>query len=85
MFEDVDLLYELTGKETGHSGIACFVAEQERDYNKEWANEIRADKWIKRNWEYSRADHAYMDGVGKQIALCDGILPFCLVDFCLVT
>ena len=74
MLEDVDLLYELTGKETGRSGIAYFVTEQERDYNIEWANEIQSGKWIKRNWEYSRADNAYMDGVGKQIASCDGII-----------
>ena len=32
MLEDVDLLYELTGVETGPSGIARFVPEQERDY-----------------------------------------------------
>ena len=74
MLEDVDLLCELTGKETGRSGIAYFVAEQERDYNIEWTNEIQSGKWIKRNWEYFRADNAYMDGVGKQIASCDGII-----------
>ena len=74
MLEDVDLLCELTGKETGRSGIAYFVPEQERDYNIEWANEIQSGKWIKRNWESSRADNAYMDGVGKQIASCDGII-----------
>lgn len=74
MLEDVDLLCELTGKETGRSGIAYFVPEQERNYNIEWANEIQSGKWIKRNWESSRADNAYMDGVGKQIASCDGII-----------
>lgn len=74
MLEDVDLLCELTGKETGRSGIAYFVPEQERDYNIEWANEIQSGKWIKRNWESSRADNAYMGGVGKQIASCDGII-----------
>ena len=74
MLEDVDLLCDLTGKETGHSGIAYFVPEQERDCNIEWANEIRNGKWIKRNWEYSRADNAYMDNVGKQIASCEGII-----------
>lgn len=74
MLEDVDLLCELTGKETGRSGIAYFVPEQERDYNIEWANEIQSGRWIKRNWECSRADNAYMDGVGKQIASCDGII-----------
>lgn len=74
MLEDVDLLYELTGKETGRSGIACFVSEQERDYNIEWANEIQSGKWIQRNWEHSRSDNTYMDNVGKQIASCDGII-----------
>lgn len=74
MLEDVDLLYELTGKESGCSGIAYFVPEWERDCNIEWANEIRSGKWIKHNWEYSRADNAYMDDVGKQIASCDGII-----------
>ena len=49
MFEDVDLLCELTGKETGRSGIAYFLPEQERDYNIEWANEIQSGKWVKRN------------------------------------
>ena len=74
MLEDVDLLCDLTGKETGRSGIAYFVPEQERDYNIEWANEIQNSKWIKRNWECSRADNAHMDRVGKQIASCDGII-----------
>lgn len=40
MLEDADLLCELTGKETGRSGIAYFVPEQERDENVEWANQI---------------------------------------------
>ena len=35
-----DLLCELSGKETGRSGIAYFVPEQEREYIIEWANEI---------------------------------------------
>mgnify|MGYP004470171549 FL=1 len=74
MLEDVDLLRELTGKETGRSGIAYFVSEQERDYSVEWANEIQSGKWIKRNWEASREDNAYMDGIGKQIASCNGII-----------
>ena len=71
MIEDVDLLYEFTGQETGKSGIACFVPEQERD---DWANEIQSGKWIKRNWESSRADDPDIDGVGKQIASCGGII-----------
>lgn len=74
MLEDVDILCDLTGKETGRSGIAYFVPEQERDYNIEWANEIQNGKWIKRNWECSRADSTFMDRVGKQIASCDGII-----------
>ena len=49
MLEDVDLLYELTGVETGLSGIARFVPEQERDYKVEWAKNMKAEKWIKRN------------------------------------
>ena len=74
MLEDVDLLCELTGMETGRSGIAYFVPEQERDYNIVWANEMQTGKWIKRNWEYSKADDPYMDGVGKEIASYDGII-----------
>lgn len=74
MLEDVDLLCELTGKETSCPGISYFVAEQERKYNIEWANEIRNGKWIKRNWDCSRADNIAMDSVGKKIASCDGII-----------
>lgn len=74
MLEDRDLIYQLTGKETGRSGIAYFVPEQECDYDIEWANKIRSGKLVKRNWECSRADNACMDGVGKQIASCDGII-----------
>ena len=74
MLEDVDLIYELTSKKTECSGIAYFVPKQERDYNIEWVNEIQSGKWIERNWENSRADNAYMDSVGKQIAACDGII-----------
>lgn len=75
MLEDVDLLYELTGKETGCSGIAYFVPEQERNCNIEWANEMQSGKWIERNWKSSR-ENAYMDRdrIGKQIASCDGII-----------
>ena len=74
MLEDIDLFCELTGRETGHSGIAYFVPEQERNDNIEWANEIRNGRWIRRNWEQSRTANPYMDGVGKQIASCDGII-----------
>lgn len=75
MLEDVDLLYELTGRETGCSGIAYFVPEQERDCNIEWANEMQSGKWIERNWKSSR-ENAYMDRdkIGKQIASCEGII-----------
>lgn len=74
MLEDIDLIYQLTGKETSRSGITYFVPEQECNYYIEWANEIRSGKWIKHNWECSRADNAYMDGIGKQIASCNGII-----------
>lgn len=74
MLEDVDLLRELTGKETGRSGIAYFLPEKERDDNIQWANAMRNENWIKRNWEYSREANLYMDCVGKQIASCDGVI-----------
>ena len=74
MLEDIDLLCELTGRETGHSGIAYFVPEQEQNHNIKWANEIRNGRWISRNWEQSRTVNPYMDNVGKQIASCNGII-----------
>lgn len=74
MLEDVDLLCDLTGKETGRSGIAYFLSEQERDYNIEWANEIRNGNWIKQNWENSRVTNPFMDKVGEEIASCNGII-----------
>ncbi len=74
MLEDADLLFELTDQETSRSGIAYFISDQERKYNIEWANEIRNGKWIKRNWNCSRADNIAMDSVGKKIASCDGVI-----------
>lgn len=74
MLENIDLLCELTGKETRRSGIAYFVPEQERDYNIEWANEIRNANWIEQNWKHSGVDNPLMDKIGEQIALCDGII-----------
>lgn len=74
MLEDVDLLCDLTGKETGRFGIAYFVPEQERDYNIEWENEIRNGNWIKQNWENSRVADPFMDKVGEEIASCNGII-----------
>ena len=74
MLEESDLLYMLTGIENGHSKIAYYVPEQERDHNIEWADEIRRNHWIKRNWEKSRADNLYMDGVGKEIVSLGGTI-----------
>jgi len=74
MLEDINLLYKLTGRETGYPGIAYFVPEQERESNIGWADEIRNGKWIRRNWEHSRADDPYKDDVGKQIAACEGVI-----------
>jgi len=74
ILEDVDLIRELTGKETGYSGITYFLSEQEQNYNIEWTNEIRKGKWIERNWEFSRAANSHMDSVGKRITSYDGII-----------
>ena len=61
LIEDVDLLYQVTGCETGTSKIAYFVPQQERPYNIEWANEIRNENWIQRNWEHTRKTNPSMD------------------------
>lgn len=74
MLEDIDLLCELTGIETGRTGIAYFVPEHERIYNIDWANEIRSGNWIKQNWENSKTANPYMDKVGEEIASCDGLI-----------
>lgn len=74
MLEDVDLIFELTGQKSESDGIAYFVPKQERDYNIEWVKEIQSEKWIKQNWENTRADDPCMDGFGKQIATSDGII-----------
>lgn len=74
MFEERDLIFDLTGKKSGRSGITYFVSEHERNYNIEWANEIQDGEWIKRNWEYSREENTHMDSVGKQIGSYGGII-----------
>ena len=74
LIEDVDLLYQVTGCETGTSKIAYFVPQQERPYNIEWANEIRNENWIQRNWEHTRKANPSMDKVGEEIASCEGII-----------
>lgn len=75
MLEEIDLIYELTGVKTGHSGIGYFVSEQEREYNIKWANEMKSGNWIKQNWEQSGIN-PYMNrnSIGKQIASCNGII-----------
>lgn len=74
MLEDFDLVWKLTGKETGLGGIAYFLSEQESQSHAEWANEIHNDNWIRHNWENAQSDHPTMDEVGKNIASCDGII-----------
>ena len=61
MFEDIDLLCELTGIEAGRTGIAYFVPEHERTYNIDWTNEIRSGNWIKQNWENAQTPNPYME------------------------
>lgn len=74
LLEEVDLLCELTGRKTDRSGIAYFVPKEERDYNVEWADEIRNGNWVARNWKNASAVNLLMDETGKQIASCDGII-----------
>ncbi len=71
MVEDIDLIYNLTGKAVSKEGISYFVPEKE---SSEWENEIVRGKWIKRNWEYSQGNIDLRDEVGKKIASNNGII-----------
>lgn len=73
ILEDADLLYELTGTETGGSGIAYFVSEEEQACHAEWANAIRNGNWIERNWESCKTADPRME-IGREIASCKGIV-----------
>ncbi len=76
MLEGSDLLFQLTGKKTEPSGIAYFVSKQEREYNREWAERMHVENWIRQNWDYVRGGNGSIDTriVSKQIAECDGII-----------
>lgn len=74
MLEDIDLLFQLSGRETEPSGIAYFIQKQDQDYNIQWEEQIRRERWIKRNWEQSQKAHSAMDKIGKEIAFCGGII-----------
>lgn len=74
MLEDIDLLYELTGKVTEKTGISYFVPEKECAYNLDWARKMIEENWIKRNWERSRTAQSEMDDIGIKIAEQDGII-----------
>lgn len=74
MLEDIDLLYELTGKVTEKTGISYFVPEKECEYNLDWARKMIEENRIKRNWEQSRTAQSEMDDIGIKIAEQDGII-----------
>lgn len=59
MLEGSDLLFQLTGKKTEPSGIAYFVSKQEREYNREWAERMHVENWIRQNWDYVRGGRIY--------------------------
>lgn len=68
MLEDADLLLKLTGVASRPSGIAYFVPEQERDYNLAWANAVREERWVERNWQNACAPNPHRDKTGAEIA-----------------
>lgn len=74
ILEDFDLLLQLTGQRKDSDGIAYFIPKEERVYNVGWANEIRNENWIYRNWEIAQSKKTVMDDVGKNIASCNGII-----------
>lgn len=74
MLEDADLLLKLTGVSSRPSGIAYFVPEQERDYNLAWANAVREERWVERNWQNACAPNPHRDKTGAEIAACGGII-----------
>ena len=69
MLEDGDLIYQLTGVQTGPDGIAYFVSERESGRMSAWEREIAEGGWIARNWaEAAKRPYMNRDVIGRQIA-----------------
>lgn len=74
LLEDFDLIFSLTCAGSVHSSIHYFVPKEERDYNKQWFNEIKQGKWIKNNWQRIKENLSFNDSVGEKIAKQGGII-----------
>lgn len=74
MFENVDLIFNLTGCGNGHSEINYFTSANESTKNIKWAKDMVENKWIKHNWERTKTANTVLDKVGEEIAMNNGII-----------
>lgn len=74
MLEEEPLLRRLTGHRPDRDGIAYFLADRDAEDHSSWAESIRAEKWICRNWEYTQTENGIDEEVGRNIAAHPGVI-----------
>ena len=74
LLEDSDLILLCTDHKKDTDGIAYFVPKQERDYNIQWAEEIKSGKWVCKNWSKAQSEKSALDEIGQNIAAYSGLI-----------
>ena len=67
ILEGDNIIYRIANRPYEMKDIAYFVAEEERDYNIEWAKENVSAGWTKRNWEAQKKTFASRRHISKKI------------------
>lgn len=74
LLEGSNIISKLTDIAYAPDEIAYFKPKEEKEKNKEWANEIVQQGWISKNWSSSMEINNIMDDIGKNIANKDGLI-----------
>jgi ubiquinone/menaquinone biosynthesis C-methylase UbiE/DNA-binding XRE family transcriptional regulator len=74
ILEGNNILHKIANRKFEMDNIAYFVPKDERDYNIEWAKNMIAGGWIKKNWEIQKSKLAAYKAIAKKITSRGGLI-----------
>ncbi|HBL83837.1 MAG: hypothetical protein A2Y17_08145 [Clostridiales bacterium GWF2_38_85] len=74
ILEGKNIISKIANRVYEMNEIAYFVPEKERDYNDEWAKDIKDGNWIKKNWEWNKSNIEARLHIAKRVISHSGLI-----------